>query len=120
MKIPRSNVQILYEIFKKFEKNEDFSINVKYKILKLKGVLEQELEYNLKLLKELTSKYGMVSEEGEILIKKEFIEEVSKQVKDFNSQEIELPDLYFTIEELSIVKIEWRDLEVLMPMIKNE
>ena len=120
MKILRSQTQVLYDIFKSFEKNEDFSISVKYKILKLKMILEQELECNLHLLKELTSKYGMISEEGEVLIKKEFIEEVSKQVEDFNNQEIELPDLYFTVEELSITKINWRDLEILMPLIKDE
>jgi hypothetical protein len=47
MKILRSQTQVLYDIFKSFEKNEDFSISVKYKILKLKKLLEQELEYNL-------------------------------------------------------------------------
>jgi len=85
----------------------------------MKKILETELKCNLDLLNELVKKYGMTSEDGEILIKKEFMDNVSKQINDFNNEEIELPNLYFTIDELSVAKINWKDLEILLPLIKD-
>ena len=119
MKILRRQIQLFFSTLKNLEQNEDFSISTKYKILKIRKTLEMELECNLKLLNELVKKYGTISEEGEIFIKKEFIDNVSKQINDFNNEEIELPNLYFTIDELSVAKINWKDLEILLPLIKD-
>lgn len=119
MKINRSQIHLLYEILTNFQKDESLPILTKYKTIKLLQALEQEYIYNTELLKQFATKYGEITENGEIFIKKEFLEVAQKELEDYNASEIELPDYQFTIEELSTVKINWRDMEVLIPLIKE-
>lgn len=119
MKINRSQIHLLYEILSNFQKDESLPILTKYKTIKLLQVLEQEYLYNTELLKQFAEKYGEITENGEIFIKKEFLEVAQKELEDYNASEVELPDYQFTIEELSTTKINWRDMEVLIPLIKE-
>ena len=118
LQIKREQIVSLLQTISILEKNENFSLITKYKILKIKEILIKESEYNSILLKELVKKYGRIEEDGSIYIKQECLLQAETELTDFNNEMITLPDLQFTLDEFNN-EISWSNLEALLPFIRE-
>lgn len=67
---------------------------------------------------ELGKKYGFISEDGSIIIKRENADKAKAEFDEFNNQLIELPDLTISLDELSS-EVKWEQLEAFLPFIKE-
>lgn len=126
MIITREQVLKLGNIIKKIkEKNCSCHINVKYKVLKIEQIIKEEFEIASVLLDDIGLKYAELNEElqpktkdGGLVIKKDKILDLQQEVKDFQKMEIQLPDFYFTIDELEELNLSFKELESFVPLIK--
>lgn len=118
MKIRRKTINSFLKGISLCEKNEKFSLQTKYKILKIKELLKQENDYTAKILRDILVNYPK-DDKGNYLIPNEDLSKVQSQIIEFDEQEIILPDLYFSIDEFEDSEISWEALEILMPFIKE-
>lgn len=108
------------------EKNITCSISVKYRILKIEQVMSGEIELTKQLIDELILKYAEVDEndnpiivDGGVTVKKEQLTEVRKEISEFYEITCSIPDTYFTLEELETLELDWKEMESLLPLVKN-
>ena len=73
MEIKRKQIIPILNNISLLEKNENFSITTKYKVLKIKEILSKESQYNNIMFQDFISKYGKISENGDISIRKDKI-----------------------------------------------
>lgn len=114
-----------YLIIRIKEKNNKCNINLKYKILKLENILKEEFEITSLLLNDLTLKYAELDEnkqpvikEGGIKIIEEKALDLQKELAEFKKATIQIPEIYFSIDELEELDLSWNELSSLMPFIK--
>lgn len=119
MIIYRKQIFNLLNSISLLEQNEKFPLLTKYKVLRIKEILEKEMQYNSVLIKSLTDKYGEKTEDGDVRIKKEFLLQADEELREFNNDTVTLPDLYFTLDELENTEIPWTALESFLPFIKD-
>lgn len=107
------------------EKNNKCNINLKYKILKLESILKEEFEITSLLLNDLTLKYAELNENEQPIIKDggvKIIEEkaldLKKELAEFKNATIQIPEIYFSTDELEELDLSWNELSSLMPFIK--
>lgn len=124
MIVPRNNLPILANIFQRIS-NVKFNIDTQYKLLKLKKAIAEEeeiYEQQLERLKEycLRDENGnfIRNEEGGLAVDTERIEECTAIVTEINNIQIQVPDLYFSLDELSPLELTFSELEALDPFIK--
>ncbi len=106
--------------------SQQFSIQTQYKFLKLRKILDEELQIYVQQAQELT-KYFEVdennnfiqTESGEFKIKPENFEEFNSKVREIDQMEIQIQDIYFSLDELENLGLTLADLEVLSPFIKE-
>lgn len=106
--------------------NNILSMETLYKFLKIKTSLEQELSIISEQKKILVKRYAVLdengrplSEKGKIKIKPECYKECAERIKELNNLKVIVPDLYFTLEELSNLNLTLKDLICLNPFVKN-
>ena len=120
------NVQYLYQLLSKI-KTKSFSVQTQYKFLKIMKVVQNELEIYQEQKRSLIQNYAqfdedgqlIVSKEGGIKIKEECLEECAKKIDEINSLSIQIPDIYFSLEELEPLGLTLGELELLEPFIKD-
>lgn len=102
-------------------------LTLRYKILKLELLLQEELTISYSLLSELYNRYAEKNENGEIItapdgavkIKTDKINEVTQEFNDFYNQQITIPDYYFTLDELEPFELDWTSMSAFMPLISD-
>lgn len=120
------NVQYLYQLLSKI-KAKSFSVQTQYKFLKIMKAVQNELEIYQEQKRSLIQNYAqfdddgqlIVSKEGGIKIKEECLEECAKKIDEINSLSIQIPDIYFSLEELEPLGLTLGELELLEPFIKD-
>lgn len=122
----RNQLEGLYSIINQKLDKLSFSIQTQYKFLKLKKVAQEELQlyYNqlagLRQFVEVDEQgQPVVSEDGGIRIKEEDIENCTKLINEINQMEIQLPDIYFSLDELENLGLTLAELDKLSPFIKE-
>lgn len=122
----RNQLEGLYSIINQKLDKLSFSIQTQYKFLKLKKVVQEELQlyYNqlagLRQFVEVDEQgQPVVSEDGGIRIKEEDIENCTKLINEINRMEIQLPDIYFSLDELENLGLTLAELDKLSPFIKE-
>jgi hypothetical protein len=107
-------------------KTKSFEFQVQYKILKLKKAIAEELKETDKFVTELAQKYGKKDEDGNLItrengsisiedsLKDEFIVEANK----LDEMELQIPDIYFSEDEMSGLGLTLEEVEVFMMFIK--
>ena len=60
----------------------------------------------------------VLTENGGIKIKAEALQECENKIKAINELNIQLPDIYFSLEELKPLNLSFYQLEILEPFIK--
>ncbi len=102
-----------------------FSIETQYKFLKIKKTLKSEYEIRQEQFQSLT-KYCEVDEnnnfiqlpDGSLKIKEEFLQQAQETIQQLNELEIQLPDIYFSLQELEPLGLTMGELELLESFIK--
>ena len=125
MLITRGKLESLYNITLKLS-SKQFSIQTQYKFLKLKKSLLDELDIYREQRAGL-QRFFELDEEGNpvrldaytIKIKEGKREELYKAIEEIESVEIQVPDLYFSLDELENLGLTLDDLEVLDQFIKE-
>ena len=107
-------------------KNLKCNINLKYKILKLENIIKEEFEMTNILLNDLSLKYAELDDNKEPIIKDGGIKIITEQIinlqqelSDFYKATIQLPDYYFSLDELEELNLDWEKTEAFIPFIRE-
>lgn len=125
MQIQRNFIMPFLKIFKKIS-TKTFDINTQYKFLLIKKKLEEDQKLIQEQAELIAQQFGEKNEQGQIIqtqeggikILPEKQQECLTQVQKLNNQQIQLPDIYFTFDELDGLDLTLVDLEILEPFIK--
>lgn len=125
MQIQRNFIMPFLKIFEKIS-TKTFDINTQYKFLLIKKKLEEDQKLIQEQAELIAQQFGEKNEQGQIIqtqeggikILPEKQQECITQVQKLNNQQIQLPDIYFTFDELDGLDLTLTDLEILEPFIK--
>lgn len=106
--------------------NKKFNIQTQYKILKIKKAIEEELTLTQSLILEVCDEYWEKDENGEIQrnedggikYKKGKMFDIQRKLNEIDNTEIQLPDIYFSLDELEKLELSLEELQVFMNFIK--
>ena len=120
MTIKRIDLINLFPIIEKI-KNKIFNVYTQYNFLKLQEYINKEKEIYIKQQASLVEKFGQKNENGEVVIKedgtvkikKENVQECEKLLKDINELQIQIPDIYFSLDELQNLEMTFSELSLL-------
>lgn len=124
MLIDRTKLPYLMDIIAK-NAQKHFNIQTQYKFLKLKQAIEKEDEiYREQII--LLRDYCEVDENGEyirdqqggIKIKEDKKVECNQLLNEINQVQIQLPDIYFSLDELEPLELTLNELELLSIFLK--
>ena len=101
---------------------------VAYKIMKLVRAADTEESFYQKELQKIVEQYGLrnedgsfaTSNDGNILLVEETVEECRKKVDELDSLEIDFPDIHFTLNELSGLSMTVREVDAISAFISDE
>lgn len=107
-------------------KEKAFDINTQYKFIKISKAIKEEEEYvneqQFLLLKQYAERDDsgkfITTEDGGFKIKKECVQECGLKIIEMNNRQFTLPDIYFSLDELSSLGLTLGELELLEPFIK--
>lgn len=107
-------------------KEKTFDINTQYKFIKLSKVIKEESQYAVEQELLLFNVYGerdekgqfIVNEQGGVKIKQDCLAECLEKLTQLSKRTVQLPDLYFSIDELQELGLTLGELEILEPFIK--
>lgn len=107
-------------------KEKVFDINTQYKFLKIAKAVKEEEEFVREQELLLLKQYGEKDENGKLItspdggirIQKEFLNECGAKVMEINNRQIQLPDIYFSLDELEPLGLTFGQLVLLDPFIK--
>lgn len=121
MIINRNQLLQLNSIFDKVLKNNQINIYTQYKFLKLKKIYDDELIiYQQQLNRLLQYCDNITDNDNKMLkIKPEYIEQCQNDIQVINNITTQLPDIYFSLDELENLQLTFSELENLMPFIKE-
>ena len=125
MIIKRTNGKKFFDIYEKLS-NKVFNINTQYKFVLLKNEIEKDGDIINEQLNLVLSEYGEKDSDNKIIrledggykIKPDAAEECLQKVQEIQQQSIQIPDIYFTLEELKDLNLTLPELQVLEPFIK--
>lgn len=126
MTIKRMELFYLVEVLKKMKTIECKSIQIKYNIIKFEKILKAEMEIANEQLGEISQAYGERNSNGELIfnegggvkIDKKNTISAQEAVEEFYGCVLQIPDFYFSLEELEIFNLDWAEVEVLYKFIK--
>lgn len=126
MLIKRGEALSLQQVFDNI-KNQKFNINLQYKILKLQKAIKEEQEIYEEQLTLNCSQYFEKDENGETIINEsggiKIIQghqfQCQQTIKILNNCMVQLPDIYFSLDELQELNLSFGNLSLFEPFIKN-
>ena len=107
-------------------KEKTFDINTQYKFIKLSKIIKEESQYAVEQELLLFNVYGerdekgqfIANEQGGVKIKQDCLAECLEKLTQLSKRTVQLPDLYFSIDELQELGLTLGELEILEPFIK--
>ena len=107
--------------------DKKFNIQTQYKILKIKKAIEEELTLTQSLILEVCDEYWEKDENGEIQrnedggikYKEGKMLDIQRKLNEIDNTEIQLPDIYFSLDELEKLELSLEELQVFMNFIKK-
>lgn len=108
-------------------KNKEMNIQIQYKLIKIKKAIEKEKElYSEQLFSRCENLFEknekgefLTNQEGGYKIKDDKLEECNYIIKELNKLKVQLPDIFFSIEELELLNLNFEELETLIEFIKK-
>lgn len=118
MLIKRSTFFKIREIIIKLQ-NEIFNINTQYKFMKIKKKLDEEFSIYQEQIAAVAEKYGTIEEGSEyIKVEGENFDICREKINEIENLNIEIQDIYFTLDELENLGLTLVEIELLDPFIK--
>lgn len=106
---------------------ERVSPKLAYKFMKFLSKIETEEQFYNTKMREIIETYGERDDKGGfvfvgegIKIVKDKIDECNKKIEDLSETEVDAPDIYFSIDELSEVKMSAKEILALSDFIKED
>lgn len=126
MIIKRYKLSSLEQIFNKLL-SQTFAVQTQYKFLKLKNSIKEELEIYRIQYASLLDRFCEKDEEGNLIINgadgykvdPKKMPELEKAITEIEEVEIQVPDIYFSLDELEDLGLTLYELNVLEPFIKE-
>lgn len=110
-------------------KNIKMSIKTAYKLSKLSNLLDNEIAFYQEQYKKIIDLYAERDENGEykfideaqqnIKIQSDKVKEASSAFEELQNLEVELPDIYFTLDEFEKIEITPEDISGIIDFIKE-
>lgn len=105
---------------------EKLSPKLSYKLLKFINKIEYEENFYNKKISELIDKYGerdennqLIHTDTEVKIQEDKMADCNLELKEIENVEVEPPDMKFTLDELSEVKLSVQDMFLLQDFIEE-
>lgn len=126
MLIKRTEIQKIKDLILSLSK-EKFNIKTQYKLIKInkaikneEEIYQEQIQLNCEPFFE-RDKNGVpkINESGGYKIKEDKISECYLLMNKMNNLEVQLPDLFFSFDELEELNLNLEQLEVLEPFIKD-
>lgn len=122
------NRQAIKEINSTIEKlaKRKFNIQTQYKFIKIKKAIQNEEQIYQEQLKLNCESFfekdnngqPIINKDGAFKIKAECLNECYLLMSQMNSFQVQLPDIYFSLDELEGLNLPLEDLSILEPFIK--
>ena len=125
MLIKRNKIDKIIEVIDKL-RDKNFNISTQYKFIQIAKALENEQDILQEQIDSLIIEYGERDENEHLIqdeskgskIKQEYLVECSQKIHDIYELDIQMPDIYFSFDELNSLNLTLRDLELLESFIK--
>lgn len=125
MMIKRKNIDKINQLFNRLS-NERFDIKLQYKLIKIKKAIQEEADiYQEQLFKNCSPFFELdengqpiVNSDGGFKIQEQYIVKCNNILRDLNKLDVQIPDIYFSIDELEPLNLTFGELEILMPFIQ--
>lgn len=113
------------------EKLKDIKMSIKtaYKLSKLSNLLDNEIAFYQEQYKKIIDLYAEKDENGNykfvdenqqnIKIQSDKVKEASSAFEELQNLEVELPDIYFTLDEFEKIEITPEDISGIIDFIKE-
>lgn len=106
---------------------ETFNIDTQYKFLLLNKKIQEEIEIVRTQVNFIINQYGEKDTNGDFItndsngikIKEENNERCMKEVEQLYQYQVQVPDIYFSLEELKDLKLTLQDLINIEPFIRK-
>ena len=106
--------------------NKHFNLQTQYKILKLVKAIKEEDEIMNQSVLKIANEYAekdnngeiVKTEDGGIKIDENKKAELALALNEMNTAQLQLPDIYFSLEEFNGLDLTLEELDAFMPFIK--
>ena len=107
-------------------KDKAFNLQTQYKILRLVKAIEEEEELMQQSVLKVAEQYAQRDENGQIIINEDGgfslnrsrMEEITNELNNINNAEIQIPDIYFSLDEFEGLGLTLEELDAFMAFIK--
>ena len=106
--------------------NDKLSAALSYKIFKLCNLIEQEEQFYNQKMQEIIDEFGEKSDgkfvtdnNGNVKIIADRIDDAHKAINELRDIEVDTPNIVFTLDELSEIKLSVMDMVALEELIKE-
>ena len=120
---------INFTTFYEVAKQEKLSIKTTYKLAQLASIIEKNVNFYYEKLREIVKQYGQTNEKGEPVLTEDgqgvqlrpgTDEECNKAMLELTTLEVEIPDIWFGVEEFSTLSLTVAEFSPIMPFIKMD
>lgn len=126
MLIKRQSIRQINSIIELLEQKK-FDIKTQYKIIKIKKAIQEEEQIYQEQLKlncepffeKDNNNKPIINKDGGFKIDPQKMNECYLLINQMNSLEVQIPDIYFTLEELEPLGLTLGELSLLEPFIKT-
>lgn len=126
MTIIRKELFDIVEVLKRIKTIECKSTQIKYNIIKFEKILQEEIEIASTQLNQILETYGerdsnnqlVFNESGGVKIDIEKTIPAQEAVEEYYNCILQMPDFYFSLEELDNFNLDWNEIEIMYKFIK--
>lgn len=125
MLIKRKDIRGFEDFYEKIS-SKKFDINTQYKLIKIHKAIKDEEEIYQEQLQINCEPYfekdelgnPIINEHGGYKIQQEKMAECYFLMTQMNNLDVQIPDIYFTLDELEKLELTLEEMEILLPFIK--
>lgn len=125
MLIKRKSLDKINNLFQKLA-NQCFDVKLQYKLIKIKKAIQEENAiYQEQVYKNCEPYFEktpngqpVINENGGFKIREDCINECNKVLLELDKMDVQVPDIYLSLDELNDLNLTFSELEVLEPFIQ--
>ena len=125
MIVKRKDINQINQLLERLA-DKKFDIKLQYKLIKIKKAIQEESEIYQEQIFKNCSPYFEIGENGQpkvnpaggLKIRDDSIQECNQILNELNNIDVQIPDIYLSIDELEPLDLTLGELEILMPFIQ--